>query len=102
MGANDQRDIPTDRIESAVSKAMRRSGEHSQLDRIEDGVEALAEKIIAIDKRLIEGSAKMEVHEEKIGELRKVVYGTIGLVVLGVLGAAGTALVWVIQKGGSA
>lgn len=85
----------TERIVNALDK--KRSGEFTQLDRIEDRIGAIEDKVDAITTRLVQGDGRLDSHDEKIGELRRVVFGTIGVIVLGVLGLAGTALVFVIQ-----
>lgn len=87
----------------AAREVVRRSGQHQvcfneqQLDRIESTVATVATDVAAIKTRLIEGDGKIAGHAEKIQELRKVVFGGVFVIVLGVLATAGGALIWVIS-----
>jgi len=99
--------VETDRLNrvavEAAREVVRRSGEHQvcfnedQLDRIEKTGKETRDKVEAIEIRLINGDNLLQTHDDKISELRRVVFGGIGFVILGVLTTAGGALLWVIS-----
>ncbi len=72
--------------------------EREMLSRIEGKLDNLNDSVGDIRERLVAGDARMARTEEKVSFLEKIVYGTVGVMVLGVLGTAGTYLVVAIKK----
>jgi hypothetical protein len=72
--------------------------EREVLAQINNKLDGLKDDLSGIKERLVAGDAKMSRTDEKVAFLEKIVYGTVGCVVLGVLGTAGTYLVVAIKK----
>ncbi len=99
-------DTPTDRLERAIKKVT--SGEHRMpCDECTERVQRLEDKVYDHDKRLADGDVgfaqlrkDVAYLAEKVGALTTAAWWLIGVLVLGVLGAAGSALIWVIAHMG--
>lgn len=84
--------------EQEVGGSSRACDMHADtIARIDANLIAVLEWQRKSDLRFNDGDHALQNHNERIDRLEKIILGAVGLVLLGVLGMAGTALVWVIQ-----
>ena len=111
-----QRDTPTERIEQIAESAARAavaaqgSGEHQPPPPCNDHARRIADleattddhgkSLAAGDVGFAELRKDVGMLAEKVGGLTTAAWWLIGVLILGVLGTAGTALVWVIAHMG--
>jgi hypothetical protein len=74
-------------VQAASSNADGATGSHSVIELVLGKLESIDAKLGAIEQRLAAGDTAISLLEHRVGLLEKIVYGLVGLILLGVGGA---------------